>query len=57
MVAVLTIGLFDGESYWGALQSRALGTTVASYMADTGSPYPSSLFLPSLYITALLVSG
>lgn len=56
-VAVLTIGLFNGGSYWGPLQSRALGTTVASYMVDTGSPYPSSLFLPSLYIAALLVSG
>lgn len=56
-VAVLTISFFNGGSYWGPLQSRTLGTTVASYVVDTGSPYPSSLFLPSLYIAALLVSG
>lgn len=56
-MAVLTISFFNGGSYWGPLQSRTLGTTVASYVVDTGSPYPSSLFLPSLYIAALLVSG
>lgn len=29
MAAVLTISFFNGKSFWGPLQSRSLGTTIA----------------------------
>lgn len=50
--AVLAFGFFRGESCWGLLQSRWLGTMVTpTCVADTGSPcLPSLCLVISLYL-------
>lgn len=56
-MAVLAIGFFNGESYWGPLQSRALGTTVSptAWLISVALTLPS-YSSPSLYSSVLLVS-
>lgn len=57
ITAVLAIGFFNGESYWGPLQSRALGTTVSpTVWWISVAPTLHSCSSPSLYFSALLVS-
>lgn len=57
IMAVLAIGFFNGESYWGPLQSRALGTTVSptAWLISVALTLPS-YSSPSLYSSVLLVS-
>ena len=55
---VLAIGFFSGESYWGFLQSRSLGTGVAlAVWLILLAPALLPCSWMSLYVSDLLVSG